>query len=283
MPATSALDLRILRALRARPSHGYALARLLEGEGPDRATVYRRLAALRAAGLVEAAAQRGAGPERKTYRLSRAGEERLRDELRAALALLVEAFADRLRRAAVPRPGRPALRAPVAFVSGSRLTGVELRIAGALAAAFPRKVHLVVPPGLDVGRTPAGLVVMEGSWSAIPLRDGHARTMLVNELPPARALARAVAEWARVLAPGGRLHVVAPAPLPRGVDPFVDFLADVRDELHPDGAGAPEGAEVARALARRFDRISERREADQRVWSATMRRATGSGAPRRTP
>lgn len=257
MGATT-LDLRILRALRRRPAHGYALARELADEGRDRATVYRRLAALARAGLVATTEEPGAGATRKSFRLTSAGEERLREELREAMRRLLDAFGSRVRTRA---GAHPRVRAPIVFVSGSRISGIELRIVAGLSRSFPGRVHLV-------GREGAA-PMMAGSWTEIPFRDGYAQTLFVNELPPARALSAAVREWSRVLAPGGALNVVAPAPLPRGIDPFVDFLAELRDELHPDSAGAPSDEVVTRALARSYEGVELTREADQRIWTAS--------------
>jgi DNA-binding PadR family transcriptional regulator len=283
-PATRPpLDLRLLRALGQQPAHGYGLVRDLAAQGPapDRATVYRRLAALARAGLVAAskAPAPDGGPPRTVYRLSAAGEEMLREELRAALRLLQEAAHARLR-AREPRRGgggrrrggrepRPNFQGPIVFVSGSRLSGIELRILASMAQAQPRRVHLALPPGVALpGPAPAGVAVVEGAWASLPFRDGYTRLLMVNELPPSRGLARAAREWARVLAPSGTLHVVAPAPLPRGVDPFVDFLAGLHDELFPDQAGAPKPAAVTAALRERFASVDLGTESDQLVWTA---------------
>lgn len=258
MHATTPLDLRILRALARRPAHGYALARELADEGRDRATVYRRLAALARSGMVATSEEPGLGATRRSHRLTRAGEERLREELRDAMRALMEAFGARMR---YRTGGLARVKPPIVFVTGSRFTGIELRIVASLSRAHPGRVHLV-----GRGGPPR---MLAGSWTEIPFRDAYARTLFVNELPPARSLGAAAREWARVVAPGGSLSIIAPAPLPRGVDPFVDFLAEVRDELHPDSAGAPADDAVTRALWRAFADVEPRREADQRIWTAT--------------
>lgn len=257
------IDKRILRLLWRRPMHAYALAQ--EGLA-DRATVYRRVAAMARAGLVVARREPGQGPQRRVLRLTEAGEDAIRGELREAMRLLLEGFD-----ADAPRPPasrkRSAVRAPVVFVTGSRVSGVEMRIARSLSQAHPRLVHMVVPPGCDVQPAP-GSPVMEAPWGALPFRDEYARTLFVNELPPARGLGRAVQEWARVLSPGGALYVVAPAPLPRGIDPFVDYFAKLQDELYPDQAGAPAPERVTDALRRALApaHVECAREANQNVW-----------------
>lgn len=277
MVAYSGLDLRVLRALRAEPAHGYDLARTLAegGARPDVATVYRRLRRLASAGLVRRRAERGRGPERQVYALSAAGEEALRDDLREAMRALLEAYDARWRGGGRGGDGAAwrRLRGPLAFVSGSRLSGIELRILAALAGHLPRQVHLVLPPGVPVpGAAPPGVAVVEAPWAALPFRDAYAGVVMVNELPPARGLARAAAEWRRVLRPGGTLHVIAPAPLPRGVDAFVDFLADLHDELYPDQAAAPPPPAVRRALKEAFGRVEEAEEGHQRVWTCRLSR-----------
>ncbi|MEA3198834.1 MAG: Transcriptional regulator PadR-like family [Thermoplasmata archaeon] len=269
MVATSGSDLRILRLLRAQPMHAYAVAARLaqEGETADRATVYRRLDRLERAGLLASSDAPGQGPRRRVYRVAPAGTRALHDELRGALDRLMAAYHDATRRRSGGGSRMP--EGPVAMVSGSRVGSLELRILGHYAAARPRQTFLVVPPGTALpGRAPPGLVVMEGAWSALPLRDAHARLLFVNELPPTRALPRAAREWARVLAPGGTLHAIAPAPLPRGLDPFVDFLADAQAQLFPDVAEAPASETVTKALRAAFRDVAEKREGPQRVWTA---------------
>ncbi|GEM_PF-6226825 len=271
MDATSQRDLRILRLVRARPSHAYAIAAQLaaEGEGADRATVYRRLARLEEAGLLASSEARGQGPPRRVYRLAARGEEALREELREALDRLMGAYHASQRRGGSGGGAWRPPAGPVAMVSGSRVGAVELRILGAYARALPRQTYLVLPPGVPTPpRPPAGLVALEGTWSAVPLRDAHVRLLFVNELPPARSLARCAREWARVLSPAGTLHAVAPAPLPRGVDPFVDFLAQEQERLFPDVAQAPPSAAVTRALRGAFRSVEEDRDGGQRVWTA---------------
>jgi DNA-binding PadR family transcriptional regulator len=269
MVATSAADLRILRALRAQPAHAYAVAAQLahEGETADRATVYRRLDRLERAGLLVSAPAAGLGPRRRVYRLSAAGTRALHDELREALDRLMGAYHAASRRGGGGGAWKPPA-GPVGMVSGSRVGTLELRILAGYARARPRQAYLVVPPGVAAPRPPPGLVVLEGAWAALPLRDAHLRLLFVNELPAARGLARAAREWARVLSPAGTLHAVAPAPLPRGVDPFVDFLAQAQAELFPDVAEAPASEAVTRALRGAFRDVEETREGSQRVWTA---------------
>jgi DNA-binding PadR family transcriptional regulator len=269
MGETTSLDRALLRALHARPRHAYALAQ--ETPEADRATVYRRVASLERRGLLASRPEPGSGPKRRVLRLTAAGVEALRAEMREALRLLMEGFDAAAREphaagASAGRGGR--VEPPVVFVTGSRASGVELRIVRHLAREHPRAVHLVVPPGFDL-EAPRGVAAMEAPWTALPFRGAYARTLFVNELPPARAFERASREWARVLAPGGRLFLVAPAPLPRGVDPFVDWFASLQDELFPDQAGAPEPGRVEEALRGAFGgRVSVARQGSQLVWTA---------------
>jgi DNA-binding PadR family transcriptional regulator len=270
MGANTDLDRRVLRALRAEPVHGYALAQVLALQGgPDRATVYRRLQALARRGLVRQRSERGDGPPRKVWSLTGNGEEALRAELRDAMRLLLEAFDTRSRAGGGDGGAEEALRGPLVFVSGSRISGVELRILATMAEALPRRVHLVLPPGVPIpGGAPAGVAVVEAPWTALPFRDGYAGVVMVNELPAARVLVKASREWARVLAGDGVLHVIAPRPLPRGIEPFVDFLAELHDELYADQAGGPQPEQVTSALQAAFDDVGLDQESNQLVWTA---------------
>lgn len=263
-------DRPLLRRIRAMPTHAYAIAQELAAEGgPDRATVYRRLRSLERSGLVAARAEAGQGARRRVLRLTARGEEALREELREAVRLLAEAFAAQAPRRGGGKRGRA--DPPIVFVSGARISGVETRIVRSMARAHPRRVHLVVQPGVDVASATGAAPTLEAPWTALPFRDAYARTLFVNELPPARALAGAVREWARVLAPGGWGYVIAPAPIPRGVDPFVDFFADVQAELFPGQAPATDVPRVDEALREAFDRASRRQDVGQFVWTVRGR------------
>jgi poly-beta-hydroxybutyrate-responsive repressor len=85
----------LLLLLRESPAHGYELRERLRPLGfnrDDPGRLYRALRALEGAGLVRSAWQSSSGgPDRRTYELTRAGEERLReaaDELQAMYAIL---------------------------------------------------------------------------------------------------------------------------------------------------------------------------------------------------
>jgi len=85
----------LLLLLHESPAHGYELRERLRPLGfgrDDPGRLYRALRALEAAGLVRSAWQSSAGgPDRRTYQLTRAGEERLRHsaaELRAMHEIL---------------------------------------------------------------------------------------------------------------------------------------------------------------------------------------------------
>ena len=85
----------LLLLLHESPAHGYDLRERLRPLGfsrDDPGRLYRALRALEAAGLVRSTWQASTGgPDRRTYELTRAGQERLRDaaeELSAMHAIL---------------------------------------------------------------------------------------------------------------------------------------------------------------------------------------------------
>jgi PadR family transcriptional regulator PadR len=85
----------LLLLLHESPAHGYELRERLRPLGfnrDDPGRLYRALRALEAAGLVRSAWQSSSGgPDRRTYQLTRAGEERLHDaaaELRSMHTIL---------------------------------------------------------------------------------------------------------------------------------------------------------------------------------------------------
>lgn len=85
----------LLLLLHESPAHGYELRDRLRPLGfnrDDPGRLYRALRALEAAGLVRSAWQSSTGgPDRRTYQLTRAGEERLQDaaaELKSMHAIL---------------------------------------------------------------------------------------------------------------------------------------------------------------------------------------------------
>ncbi|MGH2920033.1 MAG: helix-turn-helix transcriptional regulator [Solirubrobacteraceae bacterium] len=85
----------LLLLLHESPAHGYELRERLRPLGfnrDDPGRLYRALRSLEAAGLVRSAWQSSSGgPDRRTYQLTRAGEERLYDaaaELRSMYTIL---------------------------------------------------------------------------------------------------------------------------------------------------------------------------------------------------
>lgn len=85
----------LLLLLHESPAHGYELRERLRPLGfnrDDPGRLYRALRALEAGGLVRSAWQSSSGgPDRRTYQLTRAGEERLHDaaaELRSMHTIL---------------------------------------------------------------------------------------------------------------------------------------------------------------------------------------------------
>jgi poly-beta-hydroxybutyrate-responsive repressor len=85
----------LLLLLHESPAHGYELRERLRPLGfnrDDPGRLYRALRALEGANLVRSAWQSSSGgPDRRTYELTRAGEERLREaaeELEAMYAIL---------------------------------------------------------------------------------------------------------------------------------------------------------------------------------------------------
>ena len=107
----------LLLLLHEAPAHGYELRERLRPLGfnrDDPGRLYRALRALEAAKLVRSAWQSSSGgPDRRTYELTRAGEERLleaAEELQAMHAVL-DTFLSRCGESAVGAPARAARRA----------------------------------------------------------------------------------------------------------------------------------------------------------------------------
>jgi PadR family transcriptional regulator PadR len=106
----------LLLLLHEAPAHGYELRERLRPLGfnrDDPGRLYRALRALEAAKLVRSAWQSSSGgPDRRTYELTRAGEERLleaAEELQAMHAVL-DTFLSRCGESAVVAPARAARR-----------------------------------------------------------------------------------------------------------------------------------------------------------------------------
>src|SRR5882757_870833 len=108
----------LLLLLHEAPAHGYELRERLRPLGfnrDDPGRLYRALRALEGANLVRSAWQSSSGgPDRRTYELTRAGEERLReaaDELQAMYAILDTFLGRCSERAALDAPTRSVRRA----------------------------------------------------------------------------------------------------------------------------------------------------------------------------
>jgi DNA-binding PadR family transcriptional regulator len=86
--ATSRVELVVLGLLAEEPLHGYELIERYRSRGMSmwaevgRASVYQALRRMEAAGLVSGKAQEGdEGPDRRVYRITRTGRDRLREGL----------------------------------------------------------------------------------------------------------------------------------------------------------------------------------------------------------
>jgi poly-beta-hydroxybutyrate-responsive repressor len=106
----------LLLLLHESPAHGYELRERLRALGfsrDDPGRLYRALRALEGAKLVRSAWQSSSGgPDRRTYELTRAGEERLREAVAElqAMHVVIDTFLHRcdesLAADAPPRAGR---------------------------------------------------------------------------------------------------------------------------------------------------------------------------------
>jgi DNA-binding PadR family transcriptional regulator len=82
----------VLALLAEREAHGYELQKLAHTRGfrfwtrLTRSSIYNALSALEGGGLVNVRAASGGGPERRVYRITRAGRDRLRRDTLAHLA-----------------------------------------------------------------------------------------------------------------------------------------------------------------------------------------------------
>jgi PadR family transcriptional regulator PadR len=107
----------LLLLLHEAPAHGYELRERLRPLGfnrDDPGRLYRALRALEAAKLVRSAWQSSSGgPDRRTYELTRAGEERLLEaaEELQAMHTVLDTFLSRCGESSVGAPARAARRA----------------------------------------------------------------------------------------------------------------------------------------------------------------------------
>jgi len=72
------------------------------------------------------------------------------------------------------------------------------------------KVHFVKPPSVVADLTLEDLVVMNGTYDDIPLKDGFADLLVVIDLPKEDLLEAALREWHRVIGQNGKLTIMTP-------------------------------------------------------------------------
>jgi len=244
----------ILRMIQQGASYGYQIHRALQDAGIEIRLnhLYPVLRRMEKEGLVTSSVAPGErGPMRHVYTLTAAGRQYIEDALADAIAVVRLAYLEylaadtaTLRRGLdllakympkVKTRGRTALVVPPRYLSEINFRWFLLQLFDVVEG----EVYLVRPQGTFEIDEPR-LIVLDGSDTYVPLRDGYLDQVIHVWVPRRRRWSRPLEEMARVLKPSGLLGIILPdaliardARLPISIGAFMEGVRvrRTRDEL----------------------------------------------------
>ena len=231
----------ILKMFGNREFYGYEIHKMLAVEGFDVeiSRLYRILNEMSKEGLLEGRwAKSQFGPNRRIYNLGINGNNSLNKILLDAI-VTVHSFYGLYLTGLAPKVNILE-RMVTPFVDG--LVGNE-NIALVVAKYSPMydailshlhqkvpqgKIFLVKPKALQVDLKLDNLLLMDGSYGDIPLKDDYVNLLVAIDLPNEDALLNALKEWVRVINQKGKLAILTPTILiskfddPMSIGDFVE-------------------------------------------------------------
>ncbi|MCJ7634252.1 PadR family transcriptional regulator [Candidatus Bathyarchaeota archaeon] len=242
------LDLRaadfkniILRMFGNREFYGYEIHRMLAAEGLDVeiGRLYRILNEMSKEELIEGRwAKSQFGPNRRVYKLGVSGKSNLNKILLDAIVTVHSFYGLYLASLAPKLNIFESIVTP--FVDGlvgnenialvtEKYSPMYDAILSHLHEKVPQgKIFLVKPNSVQVDLRLGNLLLMDGSYGDIPLKDDYVNLLLAIDLPNQDALKNAVKEWVRVINQKGKLAILTPTILiskfddPMSIGDFVE-------------------------------------------------------------
>lgn len=232
---TEELETLILMTLGTREFYGYEVQKQLVSINIEvgMSRLYRILTSMMKKGLLEHRWEKSNfGPKKRVYRLSVEGRRERNKSLLKAIETVHSFYSEYLRnlpeKADVFRKISRLIcknvkgRDNAAFVTAKFSVSHE-RMLRALHDEVPEaKIFLVKPKPLKVNLNLEYVVLLDGAYDNIPLKNFYVDLLFIGGVPSSDALEKCLHEWRRVLKQDGTLAVSTPSVL---VEKFEDPLS----------------------------------------------------------
>jgi DNA-binding PadR family transcriptional regulator len=253
---------KILLALDRRPFHGYDLIQTLRKDfGQVRqATIYRWLRDMENEGLVTSEIEPGPhGPDRRVYRVGSRGEDYLRRSLKQSIETILHFYDDyrfslsgnmeRYLNAVPPmiEKGR------ILFIAVPQMNERDCHFVEFLYQRRGEQPIDVLGDTSLLEKCPIKFRPVRGEPDNIAMRNGMFSEIWTLGIPERSDFPRAILEFKRVLAPRGRLRMIAPFVYfqPPERPTISEFVRATSVHLFPE-LGIVEGSEVGKIIEAHF-------------------------------
>jgi PadR family transcriptional regulator, regulatory protein PadR len=203
------LERAILRVLHGKELHGYALRRELASRGisVEVGNLYRVLRSMEAHDLLRGRwVESRRGPKRRLYAVGSHGRRQREQTVREALDTLLQEYADYLTSRVAPQAED--LEGTIVVVTSPFFDPVRQALLRRISGRLVRgRLYLVKPPEVSFESDHRKVTVLDGSHVNIPIKDGLANGVILNDVPSGADLSRALDEALRVLNPRGWLSI----------------------------------------------------------------------------
>ncbi|MCJ7634064.1 PadR family transcriptional regulator [Candidatus Bathyarchaeota archaeon] len=231
----------ILKMFGNREFYGYEIHRMLASEGLDVeiSRLYRILNEMSKEGLIEGRwAKSQFGPNRRIYKLGVNGRNGLNKILLDAI-ITVHSFYGLYLTNLIPKfniieslvhPFVDGLSGNenIAFITAKYSPMYDVLVSHLHQKVPHGKVFFIKPKSVQVDLRLSNLLLMDGSYGDIPLKDDYVNLLLAIDLPNEDALEKALKEWFRVINQNGKLAILTPTILvskcddPMSIGDFVE-------------------------------------------------------------
>jgi DNA-binding PadR family transcriptional regulator len=220
------LDLKreILKTFRGAEFYGYDVHKKLVSNGAkiEISRLYRVLGEMLSEGLLESRWEKSQrGPRKRVYRLGAKGRKDLDEILSDAIETVHDFYSEYL----VKLPPEVNAFDIICRVLSNNLKGkanvvyiipkysapIEKILRGIRSEVSSARIYLVKPRSLGVDQKLHNIVLLDGSYNGIPLRDNFADLVVFSGIPKKRFLEASLREGHRVLNQNGALAILVQA------------------------------------------------------------------------
>lgn len=270
------LERAVLRALHGKELHGYAIQRELTSAGfhVEVGNLYRVLRSMEEQTQVRSRwSESHRGPKKRVYAVGPEGRRQREVMLREAIFTILQEYADYL--TAHVAPQTEDLEGTIVVVTSPFFDPVRQTVLRRISSRLARgRLFLVKPPQVSFEYDNRKVTILDGSHLSIPVKDGIATGVILNDIPSGPDMDLALDETLRVLHPKGWLSIATLFPTRPSDDPapLSVYLFRLMATLFGN-IPSVEPEELERRLRERFRSVHRVTLADEIVFNAWDRRS----------